>query len=122
MKRATSIFIAAILAASPVLAEGTVDHYAPQPSDTLEQALSNFAEYNTIMATILAKDSLTPNDMEDIHQLTYTLEVALAKLIAESTDLAERLEFVHQASEGTNGDRLRDYGLTYLETARKIVP
>ena len=112
--------LAAVLAATPVLAQDRVDHYAPQPSDTLDQALSNFAEYNTIMAGIMAKDSLTPNDMEDVHQLTYTLEVALAKLIEESTELAQRLEYVHQASEGSNGDRLREYGLTYLETAQKI--
>lgn len=73
------------------------------------------------MAAIMAKDNLTPNDMEDVHQLTYTLEVALAKLIEESTELAQRLEYVQEASEGDNGARLRDYGLTYLETAQKIV-
>jgi hypothetical protein len=104
------------------MAQDSVDHYAPQPSETLDAALANLSEYNAIMAGIMAKDSLTPNDMEDVHQLTYTLEVALAKLIEESTELAQRLEYVHQASEGDNGARLRDYGLTYLETAQKIVP
>lgn len=112
----------AIFAAMPVLAQDSIDHYAPQPSDTLDAALSNFSEYNTIMAAIMAKETLTPNDMEDVHQLTYTLEVALAKLIAESTELAERLEYVHQASEGSNAERLKEYGLAYLNTARQIVP
>lgn len=122
MKHLAPLAFAAMLAATPALSQDAVDHYAPQPSDTLEQALSNFSEYNKIMATILAKDSLTPNDMEDVHQLSYTLEVALAKLIADSEDLAVRLEYVHQASEGSNGARLREYGLDYLETAQKIVP
>jgi len=99
----------AVFAAMPAMAQDRVDHYAPQPSETLDAALANFSEYNAIMAGIMAKDSLTPDDMEDVHQLTYTLEVALAKLIAESTELAEQLEYVHQASEGSNGARLRDY-------------
>lgn len=103
MKHLAPLAFAVVLAATPALSQDSVDHYAPQPSETLEQALSNFSEYNKIMATILAKDSLTPNDMEDVHQLSYTLEVALAKLIVDSEDLAVRLEYVHQASEGSNG-------------------
>ena len=122
MNTLTRLACVLVLAVSPAVAQDSVDHYASQPSDTLEQALSNFSEYNAIMARILSKDSLTPDDMEDVHQLTYTLEVALAKLIAESTALADQLEFVHQASEGSNGERLRDYGFAYLETAQKIVP
>lgn len=122
MKHLTQLACAAILAVTPAFAQDRADHYAPQPSDTLEEALANFSEYNAIMAGIMAKDSLTPNDMEDVHQLTYTLEVALAKLIADSTALADQLEYVHQASEGSNAERLREYGLTYLETAQKIVP
>ncbi|WP_296639548.1 DUF6746 family protein [Roseinatronobacter sp.] len=122
MKLLAPLAFVALLAATPALSQDAIDHYAPQPSETLEQALANFSEYNKIMADIMTKDSLTPNDMEDVHQLTYTLEVALAKLIEEGTDLAERLEYVHQASEGSNGARLRKYGLDYLETAQKIVP
>lgn len=122
MTKVAQFACVALLAASPVMAQDSVDHYAPQPSETLDAALANFSDYNTIMAEIMAQDSLTPTDMEDVHQLTYTLEVALAKLIEESTELAQRLEFVHQASEGDNGARLREYGLTYLETAQKIVP
>jgi hypothetical protein len=122
MKYFVRVACVAALAAAPALAQDSVDHYAPQPSETLEQALDNFLEYNAFMAEILAKDSLTPNDMEDVHQLTYTIEAALAKMIAESSALAVQLEIVHHWSEGTNGERLKEHGQTYLEMAQKLVP
>jgi hypothetical protein len=122
MKYFVRVACVAALAAAPAMAQDSVDHYAPQPSETLEQALDNFLEYNAFMAEILAKDSLTPNDMEDVHQLTYTIEAALAKMIAESSALAVQLEIVHHWSEGTNAERLKEHGQTYLEMAQKLVP
>lgn len=120
MKHLTRVAFVAILAATPAVAQDNVDHYAPKPSETLEQALENFSKYNVFMADIIAKDSLTPNDMEDVHQLTYTIEAALAKIIEESTALAVQLEIVHHWSEGTNAQRLKEHGQTYLEMAQKL--
>lgn len=122
MKQFIRIAFVAVLAATPAIAQDSVNHYAPQPSETLEQALTNFSEYNALMAGIMAKDSLTPNDMEDVHQLTYTIEAALAKMIEESTALAVQLEIVHHWSEGTNAERLKEHAETYLETAQKLLP
>jgi len=36
--------------------------------------------------------------MEDAHQPAYMLDAVLAKLIAQSTELAARLEYVNQPS------------------------
>jgi hypothetical protein len=50
-----------------------VRHYEAKPSDTFEQAVANFDEYNALMAGLLDADPLTVDEMERIHELTYTL-------------------------------------------------
>jgi hypothetical protein len=122
MKRRTALFAAFVLATSPALADQKVDHYAAEPSDDLAQALTNFRDYNARMAAILAKDTLSGDDMEDIHQLTYTIETALARIIAEARDLAQALERVHEASEGGSADYLRGLAGPYLTVAQQLVP
>lgn len=124
MKRRTALFAAAILATYPAFAQETqesVDHYAGESAETLAQAQANLAEYNAKMAATLAKPELSADDMEDIHQMTYTLEVALAKIISEATDLAETLERVHHASEMGSAGRLRDLATQYLTVAQQLV-
>ena len=124
MKRRTALFAAAILASYPAFAQDTqdsVDHYAGESAETLAQAQANLAEYNAKMAATLAKPDLSANDMEDIHQMTYTLEVALAKIISEATALAETLERVHHASEMGSAGRLRDLATQYLTVAQQLV-
>jgi small-conductance mechanosensitive channel len=98
-----------------------VDHYEAKPSETLEQAVENFTEYNQRLAEIMAKDELTGDDMERIHQLTYTLEVALAKINEEMAALPETLERLHLSSEAHNQADARGAGEVYLETAQTVV-
>lgn len=121
MKHAAFVALVAFSLVPPALASDTVDHYAPQPSATLEDALANFTSHNAHLAAILDKPDLSADDMEDIHQLTYTLEDALAKMIAESTAIAVQLEIVHHWSESTNAARLKEHAQTYLEMAGKLV-
>jgi len=97
-----------------------VDHYAPLPSDTLAEALENFVTYNRKIEEVLAQDDLSVQDMEEVHQLTYTIEVALAKINAELGALPTVLEKVHLASEGDDPDRLRALAETYLSQARLL--
>lgn len=122
MKRRTALFAALVLAATPGLSETRPDHYTAEPSEDLAQALANFRNYNDRMAAILAKDTLSGNDMEDIHQLTYTIETALAKIIAEAKQLADSLERVHEASEGGSEAYLRGHATPYLAVAKQLVP
>lgn len=97
-----------------------VEHYKGEPAETLEQALSNFTEYNARLARILEKESLTAADMNDIHQLTYTLENALGRIDEEVDNLEEVLESVHLASERGEEETVRGDGQSYLSTARKL--
>jgi hypothetical protein len=97
------------------------DHFKGQASETLEQALINLTEYNAKLAAILAKQQLEPIDMAEIHQLTYTLEVALEKLDDEIDTLKDVLEAVHKGSEMMEFEQVRDNGQRYLSTSQKIL-
>ncbi len=117
---ATAAVLGLVTVAAPTMADD-VDHYAAKPSETLEEAVKNFSEYNERLADILAKDELSADDLEGIHQLTYTLEVALAKINEEMADLPETLERLHLASEAPNAAEAQGVGKVYLETAQTVV-
>lgn len=74
----TSLF--ALSLSAMIQAEERPDHFKGKPSETLEQAVANFSEYNGKLADLLAKDALSPQDLHQVHELTYTLENALEKI------------------------------------------
>ena len=98
-----------------------VKHFKGVPSETYEQAVANLAEHNSKLTAIVAKESLTPKDMADIHQLTYTLENAIERIKEHLDMTAETLEDVHQASEKAQYDIARDQGRIYLEQSGVFV-
>lgn len=97
-----------------------VDHYAGEPSETLEQAVENFATYNAKLTALLERDPLSMADIQEVHEYTYTLERALAKMQDELGDLAVTLEEVHQASEGEDAAALRAVSQRYLDEAAPL--
>lgn len=89
-------------------------------ADTLEEAVANFSEYNHKLEAILDGD-LTEEAMVEIHELTYTLENALAKINAELTHLADTLEELHLASEEYDTETAMNKGREYLSVAREVI-
>lgn len=110
---------ASLLFALPAFASES-GHFKGQPAHTLEQAVANFSEYNAKLQEVLA-DELTPEAMNEVHQLTYTLENALQKLDNEIGALEETLEKIHKASEHADPETVRTAGELYLNTSRKII-
>ncbi|WP_375057003.1 DUF6746 family protein [Zobellella sp. DQSA1] len=109
-----------LLLASHAQADTRPDHYKGEPADTLVQAVANFSEYNTKLAEVLAGE-LTPAALNEVHQLTYTLENALTKINEETAALAETLEEVHIASETNQPQVVKDRGEAYLEVSRTLI-
>jgi hypothetical protein len=101
--------------------EGAV-HYEGEPAETLEQAVANFSEYNARLSAVLEKGELTAEDMETVHELTYTLENALQTIDQELAELAETLEAMHLASESQDAGSTSQHGADYLNTARTVIP
>lgn len=123
MKSITALALTAgLLLSLPALGDERVDHFHGLPADTLEDAVANFSEYNERLATLLEKESLSPDEMHQIHELTYTLENALEKINSELADLADTLENLHVASETADTEGARRHGEAYLDTARKVIP
>ena len=106
--------VALALFALPATAQ-EVDHYEPVPSETLAEAMDNLATYNARVEEVLARDELSVSDMEEIHQYTYTMEQAVARIATSMEDVAAVLEEVHLASEGDDAGDLRDKAAAYLE-------
>lgn len=98
-----------------------VDHYEGLPAETLEDAVKNFSEYNRKLAAVLDKGELTAEDLDTIHQLTYTLENALEKINEEFSALADTLEEVHVASETTDYETVKTKGQKYLSVSRQLI-
>lgn len=116
MKLTTVFALAGTLAiAMPAFASERPDHYKGEPSPSLEAALSNLAEFNPKLAALVEKDSLSAQEMNEVHQLTYTLEQALERIESERARVAELLEEVHVASESGDSKTVKTSGRAYLE-------
>ncbi len=109
---------AALMSPNMALA-GDVRHYQAKPADTLGQALTNFNDYNGRLEALLAGD-LDGGDLAQVHELTYTLENALAQIHAAAGEITESLEEVHQASERSDAEAVRQHGMAYLGAAKKL--
>jgi len=92
---------------------------APPPSN-LAEAVKQFSEYNTRLDQALAQEQ-TPENMAQIHELTYTLKAALEKIVEEMDGLNDTLEEIHIASEAESADEVSSYGAGYLKTARTVI-
>jgi len=96
------------------------EHFKPEPAENLEQAIMNLNEYNAKLQEIVNGD-LTSQDMAKVHELTYTLEVALARLSKELDIAANSLEEVHLGSEQMNKERVKGFGKSYLDTLNHVL-
>jgi hypothetical protein len=73
------------------------------------------------MKDSLDKDALEGQDLATVHELTYTIETAPAKINAELTALAETLEEVHIASETADIGTVKTKGHEYLSVASEVM-
>lgn len=117
----SSLLLATLMLTTSVSAEPRPEHFKGKSADTLPEAVANFSEYNNALEALLRKPSLSPQDLHEVHQLTYTLENALEKIRAELATLADTLEAVHLASEAANSDEVRTQGQAYLSTSRQLI-
>lgn len=119
----TAVFAATMAVSMPSFAvddSDRPDHFKGKPSATLAEALANLQEYNQRLSDILDGE-LTPQKMAEIHQLTYTLEVALERIDDEVDTMKDTLEEVHLGSEQMNFERVKVNGVKYLEASNQLV-
>lgn len=115
------LFAMAVLASSFLSAGAWADHYQAKESKTLVEAVANFKEYNAKMAELIVDGKIPAQNMPKVHELTYTLEVALEKIASDMTELKDTLERVHKASEMMKSDEAVKEAQAYLEVANTVV-
>ncbi|MCK5771120.1 DUF6746 family protein [Algiphilus sp.] len=96
------------------------EHFEGERSETIAEALTHLREYNAKLSTIIERDELTASEMTEIHQLSYTLENALARIEDEVEELAEVLEEVHIASEEMDRETVRKQAPAYLTGSESL--
>lgn len=110
-----------LIATAAVADDDRPEHFKGEPAPDLETAVSNFSSYNQELASLLEQDELSPEDLAEIHQLSYTLENALGKISEEVDSMAVTLEEVHLGSETDDPERVQSNGETYLKAAQTLV-
>ena len=133
MKRLTAAILSlGLLAGGPALAngddhdhdhshgDGHVQHYKPEPAPNLEAAVKNLREYNQKLEKHLNQE-MTVENMEKIHQLSYTLENALKRMDKDLDNIASVLEGMHLASEARKEDKVQGNAETYLKNMNMIL-
>lgn len=120
-KLAITTLMFATLFAFPCVSSERADHFQATPSPTLAAALDNIATYNPQLQKLLEKRSLTAADLNSIHELTYTLEQALARIGEEQRLAAEQLEEVHLASERGDVATVKRSGDAYVKATTPLI-
>ncbi len=113
----------AAVAVSATAAELSPDgrpHFSGKEATSLEEAMDHFKAANDELEAYLEHENLPRADLAHIHELTYTLENALAKIQEELGALAVTLEEVHLASEKGDADSVRESGRRYLSIAEEF--
>lgn len=100
--------------------ESRPEHYEGEQIDSWDQALTQLREHNQKLSKLLEKDELSEWQMEQIHELTYTLENALGHVRGELDQTAETLEKVHLASEKREADTVRKNAERYLDSSGRL--
>ncbi len=110
--------VAGGVAAHEMPADGR--HFSGKEAATLEEAVRNLTEGNEQLAAYLEDGSVEAADLAYIHELTYTLENAIAKMQEDLVTLATTLEEVHLASERGEADVVLESGRAYLSIADQL--
>ncbi|TVP43139.1 MAG: hypothetical protein EA345_17505 [Halomonas sp.] len=121
MKRFALVILSSLLISGAVVADERHEHFKGKPSETLDEAVANFSEGNQRLAELIAAESISDEQMGEIHMLSYTIENALQKIDEEVDAMAILLEEVHLGSETLDQERVLTNGHDYLNAAQTLV-
>jgi hypothetical protein len=98
-----------------------VQHYEGLPAENWDQALNHLAAGQDSLRALLGRRELGPLELNEIHQLTYTLENALERVRSDLGEIAEALEAVHIASESNDPGTVQGEGARYLRGVERLL-
>jgi len=112
---------AGILLLPQALADEKYDHFPSLDAPDVATALCNLQNYNEKLSAITKQKELDAADMVKVHELTYTLENALARLKTTIEEAAVALEEVHLASESMDASVIDQSGKSYLTATTALL-
>lgn len=122
MKKCLIAFSLALISQLPMAqADEKYSHFPALVSEDMQTALCNIKTYNQTMTALTSQANLTAQDMVKIHELTYTLENAVAYLKGSLEQVAVDLEEVHKASERLDQKTIQASGRKYLTTTSALL-
>ena len=96
-----------------------INHFKGEQVNDLSSALCNLKKYDVQLAQ-LTKQKMTLEQAAQVHELTYTLEVAIQKVQAEVNMAVEELENAHKGSEVADFDKVKRASATYLAVTQML--
>lgn len=97
-----------------------IKHYKGEKPETLTEAFAILEKYNAQLEATISTEP-TPQQMAEIHQLTYSLENALEFIDDHLDETQENLERVHIASETMDKDTVQKKGKEYLQGTKDLL-
>lgn len=95
-------------------------HFEGKKFDNITDAVAVLKDYNQRFEDKM-NGELDALALHEIHELSYTMEDAVAFITSTLYTVAEELEAVHQATEHASPGTVRTSGAKYLELSRAII-
>ncbi|KMT63967.1 DUF6746 family protein [Catenovulum maritimum] len=118
MKKLTTALLGVLISLNTSASE--VAHFKAKPVTDLSSALCNLKQYDQQLRRLTSKTKMTFSDSAQVHELTYTLEVALQKVKDEVSRAAAELEKSHKASEVANFSLVKQASAEYLKVTKVL--
>ncbi len=110
-----------LIFAGSVSAEERPEHYEGKKAHSLDAAFENLAETNILIAELIADGEIQPEELAELHKLTYTAENSLEKVTEELEALKEVLEEIHLSSEDFDSYKVMERTPVYLSGSQKLL-
>ena len=106
------LFASGLLSAQASDQDERIDHYEGHTFETEIEAFDALKNKTEDVAKILSAETLDDQKMEQIHEISYIMEDAVAKIKNSASfdfsKLSENLETLHLASEDHEAEKLRN--------------
>lgn len=119
MKLLAASSLMALIISSNVFAT-EINHFKGTPSPDLKSALCNLQTFDKALLKATTGEKLTPEQMAKVHELTYTLEVAVQRVQSELVIVAEELENAHKGSEVMDNKKVKSGAKAYLARTKLL--
>lgn len=115
----TGLFL--LFNSSLAFSKSSEQHFASLSSPDIKTAKCNIKAYNEKLNALTTKSEISAIDMVKVHELTYTLEDALKRLVEDLSTAANELEKAHKASESLNDKTVRDASSVYSKLTNELL-